>query len=313
MQRSTVHPTRRAQALLPSDDDGSKIGKSPTLSSYARVLFRRANLAAFLFVAGIFIYLNSGFKLSVSKVTVMQSNNKGLISDQVMALQSENEILRSENEVLRQRLESVQQSNVRRHEDKPAAVVAAVTPSRRSIPVKVVGAPVMSTGVLAAIAAPVATTTNKVAVVSALKPIFCQEFIDEAKSGTYRGRQVIDPNLKKGRFTRQTTTEHPFWISIHNKEFDNVRWGIYENGYYYERALGKIWTDILREASPGSRVLDVGYVALRFTFLQLLCSVLYHLLLFCCVADHSRAEFFLQYIGFAISRSTSSSTPLLCV
>jgi hypothetical protein len=243
------------------------------------VLFRKANLAALLFVAGtFFILLNSVLSSQAlnNQVAVMLSNNRGLISDQLMAviklmaLKSENKILRSENEIIRQRLESVQQSNVGRREDKPAAVVAAVTPSRRSTPV----------------------TTNKVAVVSALKAIACQEFIDEAKSGTYRGRQVIDPNLKKGRFTRQTTTEHPFWISLHNKEFDKTRWYIYENGSYYERSLGKIWTDVLREASPGSRVLDVGYV----TFLQLL-SVLCFIM--CCGfvvwPTPSRAELFLHW------------------
>jgi hypothetical protein len=214
MQRSTVHSTRRAQEMLPSDDDGSKIVKSPTLSSYAQVLFRKANLAALLFVSGVFfIYLNS------------------------------------------------------------------------------VGAPVVSAGVLAAVATPVATTTNKVAVVSALKPISCQKFIDEAKRGTYRGRQVIDPNLKKGRFTRQTTTEHPFWISIHNKQFDNVRWGIYENGWYYERALEKIWTDILREASPGSRVLDVGYVALRYvSTTTVLCFIM------CCFCVFNSDHFFVLHL-----------------
>jgi hypothetical protein len=244
MQRSNaVHSTRRAQALLPCDkDDGSKIMKFPTLSFNGQVLFRKANLAALLFVAGtFFILLNSVLSSQAlnNQVAVIQSN-------QLMAL-------KSENEILRQLLEVVQQSNVGSREDKPAAVVATVTPSRRSTSV----------------------TTNKVAVVSALKAIACQEFIDEAKSGTYRGRQVIDPNLKKGRFTRQTTTEHPFWISLHNKEFDKTRWYIYENGSYYERSLGNIWTDVLREASPGSRVLDVGYV----TFLQLL-SVLCFIM--CC-------------------------------
>jgi hypothetical protein len=52
-------------------------------------------------------------------------------------------------------------------------------------------------------------------------------------------------------------------LSQKNRHPDtDVRWGIYENGYYYERVLTKIWTNILTEASPGSRVLDVGYVAL---------------------------------------------------
>jgi TolA-binding protein len=244
MQRSTVRSTRQAQALLPSDDDnrdhGSKM-KSPTPSFYAQVSCK-AFLAAILFVcAASLIYLNSKALSSQdlnNPVKAMQSNNGGLISDQGMALQSENErlsqqlesaqqdqvmALQSENERLRQRLESVKQSNIRQSKDKPGAVGSTVTSSRRSsIPVKVVGAPVavVPASVLAAIAAPVATTNKKAGVVSALKPLVCQEFIGEAKSGMYRGQNFIDPNLEQS-FIRQTITEHPFWISVHNKEFDS--------------------------------------------------------------------------------------------
>jgi cell shape-determining protein MreC len=145
--------------MLPSDDDddySSKI-KSPTRNFYAQASFRKANLAALLFVgAAFFIYLlDSGFKLSSpqalkpsssqalnNRLAVMQPNNRGLITDQVLALQVENErlgqrldsvqqdqviALQTENERLHQRLELVQQSNVRRGDDKPAAVVASVT------------------------------------------------------------------------------------------------------------------------------------------------------------------------------------------
>jgi hypothetical protein len=298
MQRSTVHSTRQAQPLLPSDDDddhGVKI-KSPTLSSFYAQVSCKACLAAILFVcAAAFLYLNSEALNSQAlnnRVTVMQSNNGGLISDQLMALQSDNNrlvqrlesaqqdqvlALQSQNERLRQRLESVKQSNVRRSKDKPGAVGSAVTPKRRSsIPVKVVGA---------LVAAPVATTNKKAGVVSALKPLVCQEFIEETKSGMYRGKNFIDPNLEQS-FIRQTTTERPFWISVHNKEFDTVSFGLFENGWYYEKVLAKIWTNILREASPGSRVLDVGYVALRYVSTTcVLCSTYYHVLLFCCVGD----------------------------
>jgi hypothetical protein len=272
MQRSAP---RKAQALLPhdKDDDGSK-NKSPTLVVSQKQLGGFFFLGALFLGTTFFFSVTSGFnpsktsQLLNTQVTLVESKNKGLknkgllLRDQIMAaLQSESEELQSENERLRQNLESLQQqSNVRRREDKPAAVAAAVTPIRRSIPATV------------AVAAPAATATNKVAVVSAsapLKPIACQELIDEVKkSGAYRDRKVIDPNLKHGSFTRQTITEHPFWISVHNKEFDKTRWTIHKKGRYYEFALGKIWTNILREASPGSRVLDVGYVA----FLQLCLS-----------------------------------------
>jgi hypothetical protein len=238
MQRSKVHSTRQAQALLPSDDDVDhhdvKI-KSPTLSFYAQV-FCKSYLAAILFVgAASLIYLNAEALSSQAlnnRVTVMQSNNGALFSDQLTSLQSENErlgqrlesmqqdqvmALQSGNERLRQRLESVKQSNVRRREeDKLGAVGSAMKPSRRSsIPVEVVGA---------LVTAPVATTNKKVGVLSAaLKPLACQEFIGEAKSGMYRGENFVDPNLEQS-FIRQTITEHPFWISVHNKEFDRVRY-----------------------------------------------------------------------------------------
>ncbi len=124
--------------MLPcDDDDGSKIMRSPTLSSYAQGLFRKANLAALIFVGATSFILNSGVKLSSlqplkpstaqalnNRATVMQSNNRGLMGDQVIALHSKNDRLgprleavqqdqvielQSENDRLGQRLESVQQ------------------------------------------------------------------------------------------------------------------------------------------------------------------------------------------------------------
>jgi hypothetical protein len=269
MQRSNL--ARRAQALLPCDDDDDAKNKHNALCIQTpQVWLRTAKLAVLLFGATfVFFYLNSGFNASLNdQVTALQAENKGLLNDQVTALQAE-------NKRLRMRLESVQQqSNVRRGEDKPVAV----TPIRSSIPAKVlapvtISAATPAAAAAAAVAAPVATTTktNKAAVASsALEPLACQEFLDKVKAGTYRDR-VKDPNLKQGRFTRRTITEHPFWISVHHEMFDKTRWTIFKKGRYYEHSLAKIWTTILREASPGSRVLDVGYVTLLFTMFHHLC------------------------------------------
>lgn len=56
----------------------------------------------------------------------------------------------------------------------------------------------------------------------------------------------------------QTPSQRHFAVSMHRKQFDKVRWAIYESRRYYEFALEEAWAEILRQAPPGSRVLDVG-------------------------------------------------------
>ena len=90
----------------------------------------------------------------------------------------------------------------------------------------------------------------------AIRPLNCQEFLQQVHDKTYPV-EVLDPNVGTN-YTRMTITEHPFWISVHRHKFDRVRWGIYTDGRYYEKALEQVWSNILRNASPGARILDVG-------------------------------------------------------
>jgi hypothetical protein len=120
---------------------------------------------------------------------------------------------------------------------------------------------------LASVGVAVAPTT--------IQPLRCQDFLRQVTYGSYRvpvnvhdpnhkkeGYRVTvkDPNLKKGHFNRRTTTEFPFMISLHHEAYDRRRWNIYKHGQYYQHARANIWTDILKEASPGAHVIDIGYV-----------------------------------------------------
>jgi FkbM family methyltransferase len=58
-------------------------------------------------------------------------------------------------------------------------------------------------------------------------------------------------------FMALTANEPKFQISLHSSKFDDVRWGIYERGEYYETELTKMVQESLRR-SPGSILLDVG-------------------------------------------------------
>jgi len=89
-----------------------------------------------------------------------------------------------------------------------------------------------------------------------IEPLDCAQFVQQVHDKTYPVK-VNDPN-RGVNYTRMTTTEQPFSISVHKEEFDKTRWGIYKDGRYYEKALEKIWSNILKESGPGARVLDVG-------------------------------------------------------
>jgi hypothetical protein len=110
-----------------------------------------------------------------------------------------------------------------------------------------------------------------------IQPLACRDFLRQVKHGSYHfpfnvhdpnhkkeGYRVTvkDPNLKKGVQSRRTTTEFPFFISLHHEAYDKRRWNIYKNGQYYQHAKEDIWIDILKEASPGAHVIDIGYVLL---------------------------------------------------
>jgi hypothetical protein len=105
-----------------------------------------------------------------------------------------------------------------------------------------------------------------------IQPLSCTNFLHEVRSGSYRiltnvndpnkkeyiDVSVKDPNEKKGHFHRRTITEFPFGISLHHEKFDPRRWNIYKHGRYFQHALEDIWTNILSEASPGARIIDIG-------------------------------------------------------
>jgi hypothetical protein len=67
-----------------------------------------------------------------------------------------------------------------------------------------------------------------------------------------------DPNNNQlyARLTKTQTT--PFWISLHNSNFDKMRFAVFEYGYYYEKKLTEAFQEILSQASPHARILDVG-------------------------------------------------------
>lgn len=79
----------------------------------------------------------------------------------------------------------------------------------------------------------------------------CAQAKDKVVSGEWP-----DPNA--GRiYARETVTLPHFRISLHDKEYDPVRWKIMEEGEYYEKEVHQRFVDIL-EKHPKSYVLDVG-------------------------------------------------------
>jgi hypothetical protein len=118
-----------------------------------------------------------------------------------------------------------------------------------------------------------AATNSDTVSVAGIDPIPCANFLESVRLGTYPVA-IRDPNKLSNRqqafddadtfnqtnFTRMTLTENPFWISVHHRIADRVRWTMYKEGKYYEWALEKLWRNILKESGPGARILDVGYV-----------------------------------------------------
>jgi hypothetical protein len=67
----------------------------------------------------------------------------------------------------------------------------------------------------------------------------------------------LDPN--NGTLYGKLVNRNPrFWISLHNAKFDLTRWGIMNHGDYYETSLSKAFEEVLKDAPPGARVIDVG-------------------------------------------------------
>jgi FkbM family methyltransferase len=66
-----------------------------------------------------------------------------------------------------------------------------------------------------------------------------------------------DPNQGE-MLARWTTTNPPFFISIHNFRYDRLRKVIYETGKYYEEEIISVFVEILQASPPNHRVVDVG-------------------------------------------------------
>jgi hypothetical protein len=127
-----------------------------------------------------------------------------------------------------------------------------------------------------------------------IQPLVCHDFLRQVKYGSYRiplnvhdphhkkeGYRVTvrDPNLRTGILRRRTTTEFPFTISLHHEEYDKSRWNIYKHGQYFQHAKETIWTDILKEASPGAHIIDIGYVIMFAVCYVALFGILHTLVL----------------------------------
>lgn len=86
-------------------------------------------------------------------------------------------------------------------------------------------------------------------------PFSCAKLLKDLK--TDQTMQAKDPN--EGRMHVKRTVENPpFYVSLHNQEFDKPRWDVMTYGFYYERLLTRCFQTVLRNSPPGSRVLDVG-------------------------------------------------------
>jgi FkbM family methyltransferase len=110
------------------------------------------------------------------------------------------------------------------------------------------------------------TSANKTV---ALPTIECKTFMPEALSGSLG---FEDPNLGMDQTSMQQHVNHTspaFWISLHNQQYDNTRWGIKTSGRYYKTKLEKIWRTILSGSPRGSHVLDLGSNIGYFTLLSL--------------------------------------------
>lgn len=78
----------------------------------------------------------------------------------------------------------------------------------------------------------------------------------DAKSKAVSG-EWPDPN--QGRiYARETITLPHFRISLHDKEYDPVRWNIMTEGKYYEDGVHERFVEILEHHPTSSYVLDVG-------------------------------------------------------
>ena len=86
------------------------------------------------------------------------------------------------------------------------------------------------------------------------QPISCDDL------QRYNKTQDIHVQNNYSNHKKLTVTNTTFWISIHDKNVDFVRWPIMKNGYYYETGVTDMFEQILNHhsSSPSALVLDVG-------------------------------------------------------
>ena len=78
----------------------------------------------------------------------------------------------------------------------------------------------------------------------------------------FRASSSNEPNLFSQNHTMIPIDKSPsdttFYVSIHPKSYDNVRWFLFDKHRYYEYYTEHAWKDILQRAPQGARILDVG-------------------------------------------------------
>jgi len=86
-------------------------------------------------------------------------------------------------------------------------------------------------------------------------PVSCSKVLRNARTNS---NITLDPNQGK-LFARYTIDEPHFFISVHEKQYDKVRYKMFElDGTYYERALSNCFRQVLSASTSHKRVLDVG-------------------------------------------------------
>ena len=100
------------------------------------------------------------------------------------------------------------------------------------------------------------------------KPTNAEQRVREVDCRTFRTE--FDPNLDLGEDPKRLvdlsenddkspTATPPFWIALHRRDFDGVRWkSIMEKGEHYETGITRIVQEILGPSEPKGLVIDVG-------------------------------------------------------
>lgn len=83
--------------------------------------------------------------------------------------------------------------------------------------------------------------------------VSCSRMLRDARSNV-----TFDPNQGK-LYSRYTVEDPHFYISVHERSYDKVRFEVFETeGSYYERALTDCFRQVLLSSNNKKRVLDVG-------------------------------------------------------